>query len=50
MGRDCLKFLTRVVTMNRSRRRQSALISFAGRWRGLTSAATRIMEGWPKGC
>jgi len=43
MGREDLKFLTRVVTMNRSRRRQSALISFAGRWRGLTSAATRFM-------
>jgi len=29
--------------LNRSRRRQSALISFGGRWRGLTSAATRLI-------
>jgi len=35
---------TRIGAMNRTRCRQSALISFAGRWRGLTSAATRFME------
>ena len=44
MGKENLKFLTRVGAMNCSRRRQSALIFFAGRWRGLTSAATRFME------
>ena len=44
MESDNLKSLTRVGAMNRSRRRQSALISFGGRWRGLTSAATKFME------
>ena len=36
--------ISRLEPLNRSRRRQSALISFGGRWRGLTSAATRFME------
>ena len=44
MGSENLKFLMRVGAVNRSRRRQSALISFAGRWRGLTTAATRFMS------
>jgi len=35
---------SRFQPLNRSRRRQSALISFGGRWRELTSAATRFME------
>ena len=44
MGREDLKFVMGVGALSRSRRRQSALIAFAGRWRGLTSAATRFME------